>query len=124
MFINMNILRINKARRDCFDNISLHESLPNLKQFGISGLQRDDPIILPNMNCCEKLETVNLMFGCFRMPGLIPFPHGLTELSGAMQILKLNSHMTGFDRLMAIQNHCPNCDLGDQVRDLFYEIYD
>ena len=105
-------LHINGASRDCFNNIALHESVPNLEHIAISGHRRDDPIILPDMNGCEKLESVDLLFGRFRMPGKIPFPPRLLELSGATSLLGLSSHETARDCLLAILKHCPNCGLG------------
>ena len=111
-WLSMRILHINRARRDCFDNVALHESVPNLEQIAFSGHQRDDPIILPDMNGCEKLEKVDLLYGRFRMPGIIPFPPGLLELYGAVSLLGLNSHETAGGILLEILKHCPTCGLG------------
>ena len=115
-WLSMRILHINGASRVCFDNIALHESVPNIEQIAISGHQSDDPIILPDMNGCEKLKTVNLMFGCFRMPGIIPFPPGLTELDGTTRLLP-EPYTRLRDCLGAIEEHCPDCNFKDDDDD-------
>ena len=117
-------LCIHRVDRDCFNNIALHETVPNIEVLTVAGHQRNVASLLPDMNRCENLKKVHLMCGTFRMPRRIPFPPGLSELVGAKQLLQLPEHRSMIDLLLSVQMHCPMCDLGDAVRDDFYEDYD
>ena len=101
-------LWINGVERGCFNNVALHETVPNVEEFTLCGHLERVGSLLPDMNQCEALKEVTLSWGVFRMPGRIPFPPGLSVLWGTEKL----AH-SGFNLCQELQRHCPYCDLED-----------
>ena len=76
------------SRRDMFEGVQLHNSLPNLKHITIISRSINRPVDLPDMRKCEYLEEVRLLVGPrFKVNGL---PRGLKRLRGDEDIVICN----------------------------------
>ena len=106
---SMKKLWINGVERNCFDNVALHETVPNIEELDVCGHLERVGSLLPDMNQCEALKELTLSWGMFQMPyGMIPFPPRLNVLWGTEKLVHPGF---GIDLHQELQRHCPYCDL-------------
>ena len=93
-----------------FNNVELHQSLPNLEEFSI---RASCDFVLPDMGQCKYLHSICLGQGLYIITGL---PHGLKHLSGHKFVLHEDDPtIFNMDR-ESLEAQFEHCEITDNIQ--------